>query len=45
MLLVSISTNVGIKCPGYGRKLEMVTIVHRQPALKINQGTVKKTRI
>jgi hypothetical protein len=31
-------------CPGCGKVLGAVRIVHGRPALKINQGTVKETR-
>ena len=31
-------------CPGCGKELGVVSIIHGRPALKINQGTVKETR-
>jgi len=32
-------------CPGCGKDLGIGRLVHGRPALKINQGTVQKTRI
>jgi hypothetical protein len=31
-------------CPGCGKELGVVKIIHGRPALKINQGTVRETR-
>jgi hypothetical protein len=31
-------------CPGCGREIGLVRIIHGRPAVKINQGTVKQTR-
>lgn len=31
-------------CPGCGKELGMVQMIHGRPALKINQGTVRETR-
>ncbi len=33
------------RCPGCGKELGIVRMIHGRPALKINQGTVKETRL
>ncbi len=32
-------------CPGCGKKLGVVKLIHRRRALKINHGTIRETRI
>ena len=32
-------------CPGCGRELGIIMMIHGQPALKLNQGTIKSIRI
>jgi hydroxyethylthiazole kinase-like sugar kinase family protein len=32
-------------CPACGKELGVVQMIHSRPALKINHGTVKETRI
>ncbi|MCB5224222.1 MAG: hypothetical protein WCY21_02260 [Candidatus Cloacimonadaceae bacterium] len=32
-------------CPACGRELGIIMMIHGQPALKLNQGTIKSIRI
>lgn len=32
-------------CPSCGKELGIVKMIHGRPALKLNQGTVKETRV
>ena len=32
-------------CPNCGKELGVVQMIHGRPALKINQGTIKETRL
>ena len=32
-------------CPGCGKELGIVMMIHGQPALKLNQGTIESLRI
>lgn len=32
-------------CPGCGRELGIVMMIHGEPALKLNQGTIKSVRV
>lgn len=32
-------------CPGCGKELGIIMMIHGEPALKLNQGTIKSVRI
>jgi hypothetical protein len=42
---VGIETGSQPACPACGKELGTIRIIRGRPALKINQGTVKETRI
>ncbi len=39
-----ISEDAHPTCPGCGKEIGALRIIHGRPALKLNQGTVKETR-
>ncbi len=43
--LVGLPLGARPACPGCGKELGVVQMIHGRPALKINHGTVQETRI
>jgi hypothetical protein len=43
--VVALPLNAQPPCPHCGKELGLIKMIHGRPALKINQGTIKETRL